>query len=753
MLERLRRMGQNEYVSVRYIAREANRTIEELRKMKFFDDIPFKVTFKGVKQYHLDSCIKKLDSHGMHQRAMKYPAAKWRPCEIIADLGIHSSTYLRMVKRGLIKVQPSDDYGKFVYWRDYEWFLKNYVPSKWYSHLPKTLSVVDSATFIGIAPGSLRYAIRMGRADVVYRIDKRGSKRYRWMTNEQIISYINRSLDGAKYRAVALVREKPLPDRLTTKMAAVYMSMSTRYLMQLTKMGVLKPEKLKKGRRFYNFYDKAELDKVYDGLNQLRFYGTGRNFYTRRNIKNKYGKSDRWIAELVAGKCRVVCPNKAYNYGKQGSPKIIVTPEQYAEWMAEERAKGRPGYPMYGFLQEDVDAIVESGAEVDESMEVSDYRKNHMDALDKTNYRKLRAKEKRATKKGVRTRKENDKYIVYEKPQIDDLEVALKAAMMEMELRSEHHRREVGRLASQEEAERNQLRRLLGIEERKSVKLSANMMIRHSDIPLVISIIYRRRAGSNAPTMYKKHVEGEFREVVLFSSDAPLAMARKKHAQMSVFLNIARAAKRAVRYGAKKTPSWIVLAHSSSVVYDQAFLRKLNQVPQEYGAVGAFGYGYVLPDGTWKRCPETYGMYSEYSINDSLMSRRVAGTMSVTGMHEVAVLDGPFVAIRGGYLKMLLDFNKLYRFGDGRGCVPYVISMIMRRLGVKMCQIEVDCSLCVELNEPYTQLEWNSIEPKLVELSKKVVKRSDLAKKPAVEYDPDNVVRWRKEPSENVDCN
>ena len=123
--------------------------------------------------------------------------------------------------------------------------------------------------------------------------------------------------------------------------------------------------------------------------------------------------------------------------------------------------------------------------------------------------------------------------------------------------------------------------------------------------------------------------------------------------------------------------SWIVLAHSSSIIYDPSFIQKLEQVPGDVGAVAPFGYEYFLPDGTWMRCPNTYGMYSEYSLTDGMFNRRVAGTVSVTGSHEVAMLDGPFVAIRGGYLPILRNWHKLYRFGDGRGCVPYVVSMMI----------------------------------------------------------------------------
>ena len=77
-------------------------------------------------------------------------------------------------------------------------------------------------------------------------------------------------------------------------------------------------------------------------------------------------------------------------------------------------------------------------------------------------------------------------------------------------------------------------------------------------------------------------------------------------------------------------------------------------------------------------------------------------------------------------MSCLRDFNRLYTLGDGRGCVPYVVSMVMRRLGVKVMQIEVDSSWCSDLNFPFTQMEWNRIEPQLMDVGKIIVPDDEL---------------------------
>jgi hypothetical protein len=309
-------------------------------------------------------------------------------------------------------------------------------------------------------------------------------------------------------------------------------------------------------------------------------------------------------------------------------------------------------------------------------------------------------------------------------PVVDEVELALKAAMHENELRMEQRHQEAYKKRYEKIREKNQMRKLLGLEEQNRIVVDNKTILQASKTPCVVTILYRRKSN-NAPIIYKQTL-GKRDEVVFVASDKPVSMRRKRNPQMSIFLNISRAIQSVINIKPYVTPSWIVLAHTSSSIYDPSFIEKLNEVPSDVGAVAPFGYEYILPDGTWMRCPNTYGMYSEFSSSNALYSKRVAGTMGVTGSHEVAVLDGPFVAVRGGYMSCLRDFNRLYTLGDGRGCVPYVVSMVMRRLGVKVMQIEVDSSWCSDLNFPFTQMEWNRIEPQLMDVGKIIVPNDEL---------------------------
>lgn len=724
-LDSLKVKGMDEFVQPNRIAQLIDRPSSELKRMGFFDGIPYTVNYLGQKKYRYDACIKKLSAYGLKPPCSTHPFAKIRPAEIVADLDIHSTTYLRLVKNGLIVEQPADEFGKYVYFRDYDYFLKNYVPSKNFKFLPNTMNVRDSATFIGTTPGKLRAQARKGNANIAFWIHSTtGRKRYKWMTRDNIIQYVTASINGAARRANKLIRKEPLPDLLTTGMACVYMKMSRRYLTKLVFKKMLHPEYTKVGSRYRNLFKKSELDELYNKLAGRYFYGDGKPFYNRFAIRTKFNKSDYWISQLIAGKCRVVAPPRIMNI--RGSRDYsIMTVEEYEAASVEAKAKGWPSYPMWGWVREDVEAVVASGANVDPKMELSEFRKKHLENLNKTNKREEYYKRLHASQAAAKTKARNERCLVTELPEMDDVEVAIKAALYENELRAEERRNQVYQEKYKVEHERNQIRKALGIREVDKIQLDKASILRHSKTPSVITILYCRNSGNTLKIPYKKYAMTRD-ELIYVANDKAVKMRKKNNPQMSIFINIARVAKSIVRLNPKTPPSWIVLAHTSSIVYDPSFIQKLEQVPSDVGAVAPFGYEYFLPDGTWSRCPNTYGMYSEYSLTDGMFNRRVAGTVSVTGSHDVVMLDGPFVAIRGGYLPTLKRWYGLYHFGDGRGCVPYVVSMMMKRMEVRMQQIEVDSSWCVDVNKPFTQLEWNQLEPKFVEIGKKVITKSDL---------------------------
>ena len=692
MLQGLRRFGVPEYVTAQHIAEYIGRPTDALIASGFFEGIPYKLTANRVKHYHYKTCLKMLRVYKIDPPCRTHPYAKWRPAEIIADLDVTAFSYLNLVKKGKIVEQGPDERGKFIYYKDYERFLKNYVPYKMLQWLPPKMKLRDAAEFIGTTPGRLKAEVRRGNAEAVWWIrNTDGTRKYRWMTRDQIIQYVTKMVETADHRSKKLIRKKPLADRLSIPLTAVYLKTTEVKVKLFIHNGYLEPQKTSDARspwRKYDVFEKTYLDEKFDKYCRMKYYNEGKGYYSRMAIRNKFGKSNFWISTYIAGKCHEMLANDGKYY----------TPEERAE---ANRKMNRFPCASLGWVQSEVEEIVKSGVEIDPIIELTDYRKNHLEALDRTNYNDFRHMQRI-----YREQKYASEII---KPIDDEVELALRAAFEEKEMRRIAHNEEAKQQSRIKTAEINQIRTVLGITPKAETRLTPDTILKFSKTPEKVTIVYSRTGWDLYSRKSLEPTDCTYR-----ARDVVMSVCRIKPHVFSVFNNIARTARKIIRLEPKAVPSWIILVPSSTIISDPSFYMKLDAVPPEYGAVGPFGYEYTLPDGSWIKCPATYGMYSEYSSSDALRSKRVVGTRSVTGCHEVAVLDGPFVAVRGGYLKMIAELNRFYVLGDGRSYVPYAVSMIMKRLGVKMLQIEVDSLGCTDFDPEHYTLEWNKAERMLI---------------------------------------
>jgi hypothetical protein len=156
------------------------------------------------------------------------------------------------------------------------------------------------------------------------------------------------------------------------------------------------------------------------------------------------------------------------------------------------------------------------------------------------------------------------------------------------------------------------------------------------------------------------------------------------------------------------------------VINDIQFPEKLAAVPADVAAVGAFGYERFMPDGSWMESPFSYGIYSAFDV-DVRNSEWVMGKKGVNGSHQVAVIDGPFIAVRGIYgdiLAELRQFSPLWQGDTGQRLMAAVISLVLGRMGLKLMQLPIDCSMCRQQPVMPGSLDWNRIEDTLIKFYK-----------------------------------
>ena len=92
----------------------------------------------------------------------------------------------------------------------------------------------------------------------------------------------------------------------------------------------------------------------------------------------------------------------------------------------------------------------------------------------------------------------------------------------------------------------------------------------------------------------------------------------------------------------------------------------------------------------------------------------VLGTAAVNGMHEVAVLDGPFVAIRGEMLDKFKEIHYFNSLGECRSTMGPIVSAICRRYRMGMMQIPVSSACSAEYIVSTDSPRWHEIEDRII---------------------------------------
>lgn len=686
MLRGLRLLGgvNPEFVTKRYVAKYTGQPLEYLERLRLFDGVQYKVDAGGNSTYQWAELYRRIGKYKLNPVPKTHPNAKYQPDEIIADLDVNERTYRLNVNKGLLKVTKNEETGSVVIlYKDYDWFRRNY-------HIPTlidrmgtfTLGISEVCTLLGVKRITLT---RYLRRRVVTYTKKNSHKANRRFSRDDIIGWLNGDDVTDKDKSMVVgkrrFRKNPMPESLTYTLACIYTGLKKYSVKYYVRQNVLKLDPNNKSRILT-----SSLDRLYMIQWNFSAYGDGRAYYTRTNIRNKFEVPDLWIDTYIRGVCDV------YNCHRKR-----VTAAEHEK----EHPKNAYGiYYLRGWAREDVDAAIARGGECPIPKLVAS-----------VNYKAKNVTDKKAlAKRKAELYKQRIK--VYETVP-DPVELAINGVLMKKELETEARRREATEEYMKKVAYRNQVARSLDIGETKRAVITGQRLLQYSDNPENVYIVYSR---SNIANLFSK-THPEPGACTLYAQDHQIETVAK-NVVFTVFSGIWRASRRLTALNSKHIPAWIILTSSTSRITDMNFADKLKAVPYEVSAVGAYGYEYFLPDGTWVKCPATYGMYSVYDSELNLSGWTV-GTRGFNGHHEVAMIDGPFIAIRGTFQPLLDNFYKFYKLGDGgHAYVNAAISLMMHKLGRTMWQIPVECSKCSAHDVPFDSLKWHDAEQTLITFAK-----------------------------------
>ena len=472
-------------------------------------------------------------------------------------------------------------------------------------------------------------------------------------------------------RKVRVYRKEPLPEYLNSEIALVYSGFSPRKFKQLSDTRQLNAEwhTFPDGKKMW-VYSKAKIDEIREAELGREYYCDGLPYYTRKAIKCKFFKTDRWIDTFIKGKCRRM-------HSKDRIIPLDVTNETSVGW-----------------FRGDVNEVIASGV---------DFK-----------YRKKPKRPNRSHRRTFELLLASRPPVAFSSP-VEQMEMAIRSAIENKEEARKQRMNDIRKKMIETGRRRAAIRNILTTgAENIPVAPGRDDFLRYATDRQIVTFLI---SSDKKYGRYKEYPHTKDERI--FLSDSGKKMGRKSIPP--VFARaIMNSLTRFNKHDFEKIPAWVIIVSSTSMITDPMFHEKLREVPQSVGAVGSYGYGYILPDGSWDRSAETYGGYWAYSeITGS--TRRVDGLTSTGGSNMVEMLDGPFIAIRGEHMQELRMMRYFMKLGDARGLLVPVVSAICRRLGIHMMQIPVDCWASEEFEVRPGTPEMNLA----VELTSKFVSLTD----------------------------
>lgn len=635
---RNRKNGPPEFVTTSWVAKYLNMSVDKLKRTGILDGIPYRYTPHNYKEYRHAEVMDAISKYRVYPPDNLHPLHEFSQAEAMLELGMTPKTWQKFVKMGNIRLSESPRTGNMiVYRKDLDRFRREWDQEYLCSFIGKPVKRSVTAMLMGV---QVRHLNKLTKAGRIRREPHKHRCPFKY-SKAEILGYLHS-------RGTHVYRKSPLPDYLTPALARIYLGVTDSCFDNLKQMGMLKYAENPVGTGATRWcYLREDLEKLIEERELRKYYCEGLPYYNRRAIRYKFLKSERWIDDFVVGKCR-----RVLNIDE-------VVP-----------ATGKTKTSPKGWLKEDVEKVVASGVEV---------RVRKKQALARTRRRASSAYQMAMPP------------VQFSSP-VEQMEAAIAASLQQGKEERKQKHLEIMRKRMEEASRLNAIRNILttGSSVRKT-RPNRNDILRFSVEPQVVTFLIHSSQGT--PGIYESYPNAK--EECLFR-----VSCGKKLGRRVIPPSFARAIKNALgmlrNTDVRTTPSWIVIAPATTMVTDPMFHHTLDSVPGNIGAVAPFGYGHMLPDGSWDKCPVSYGAYGWYGGVSREQQLRVTGITAATGFHQVEVMDGPFVAIRGIYVNELEYIDFFQQLGDQRGLLGPVMSALCRKFSIPMMQIPVECWGAIE---------------------------------------------------------
>lgn len=657
MLDRLiKKMNEPdpEFVGEKWVADYIQKDVDYVRKIKLCEMVPFRLDEKGHKIYKTSVIKYRVMKYRLMPPSNEHPLFEMTQEEAMVYLNIHSpAKYMKHVRAGDIKVHLNANGKKRVYREDADEFLRTFDRLYLLKYVREPLLFTDAALLFGFKLSNMKFMLKAKRIEV----EPRKKYEVRKVSHETLLKFAEeRVANGHKFR------RNPIPEYMPRSIAEIYCAAvpearnAVRGKLVKCEQYTTPEGKVKWG------ISKAKLDSLISKCWRGRCYGSGKQpYYNSRQIEFIFGKTQAWIDTFIRGKCPLV--------------------DKYGDRVEKKEAFNK----ICGWEKKAVEEIIASGVEYCPVIRMGKTIKN--------------PEPKRFTTPKPKT--------VITRSVVDIIESAFDNAYSEREFAKEQHARDIIKSKNDKKREREAMRIELGFEPTRELLLRRDNVLKYSENREIISLVYTH-SGCN---IYKDRSLTKY-DLAVFVRDQDLRLRRRVTPNSSTRL-VLRGIEHSIVSKVKMLPEWIIIVPGTSIINDINLYETLRSVPKEIMAVAPFGYEYTQFDGTWSQCTRTYGYYQTYNLSPA-SNQMVLGSAEVNGCHQVEVLDGPFVAVRGEMLDKLKEIHYFNVLGECRGAMGPIVSAICRRYRLGMMQVPVSSSCAAGYVIPFSSPKWHEIEDRII---------------------------------------
>lgn len=669
------------YISLKYICRNLNRTVEWVIDRDILHNLFYILDSNGDRLYREPEVVERCKLLSIEFRRKDLPFSTFGRMEAAEYLGMSQGQFESIVKDIPFKEQMSTDGEKHVvyYKKDLDVYYRHNRFLDIVAKANATISFEDVVDIIGnVAKSNEFFAVYKPRK--MKTMDGYVTDRY---SSDDIRKFIaSHAGDTSIYN--------PLKDIVSSDMARIYVGASKKeWLRARYEKKLIKPvrkangSKLSRSGKGFAMFLVEDLDNyIYDRDCGI-LYGLGKEFITRKHIKNRYGVNDKWIDTYAKNSEKV--------HVKLASGNIMTWYTYHSQKIKE---------VMVGINYVDIEALIKGGNFIDITHEFIRKKLKIDKEENAKRYKKGKFSILMMHKKYVDMRKKSP--YQYHEVTDDDVTLALDTKINEPRLVMSEKKRLLKRIRQQEIDHDNKMRNILGLTPVKCSAVTNNDVVKSLTSPQIFRCIYKR----GEVDLYKRFDGGYKTYDYVYH---PNHFFTKKNSADRVSLSV-----KALFSGMFKMeevtfsvpPDWFMFMDSSTCISDIFWKEKLDKLPTDVGMVGTYGWKTIPNTFNWHDSHDSYGCYEGLSIKDN-STKKIIGELGFGELTDVAILGGPVFAIRASMIPDILRVRILNGYVIGDDHIAAELSMFCHECRQRVCVMDTNVVTCTDYMDYVGGDDWD----------------------------------------------